>query len=196
MDTIDEGPRLHLSVHERGRDLAAALVTGQVAGMAMLVAMMAFALLQGREWVDPLRAIGSMLFLEPILQPGAGVVVLGFIVHQFGFTLFWSLVYAALVGSADRRHPWHVTALGLGGRFGMAAIGPLVGMAAQLVDVLVLMPNVAQGADWTHVFTGVGSWAYHLLFGFGLALFPWVRRGFFGAPLSDRFTGEKAASPP
>lgn len=167
------------TVHTPGRDVLAAVATGQFAGLGMLAAMMAGSVLQGLPVLQPIRSIGSILYPTGDLQGGSSPLFLGLVVHQLGFSLSWSLAYAALVRFADRRHIWNLIAIGLGGVWGAAALGPLVGMASQVVDVLLAMQWVAPGEAWTHTFLGLWSWVYHLVFGLGLAAFPFVRRRLF-----------------
>lgn len=160
----------------RARDMIAAIVTGQFAGLAMLATMMIVATLRQEDVLTPLRAIGSIAYGTSEMRAGWSTVVAGFFLHQLGFTFFWSVVYGALAQRANRRDPVDVTALGLDDRFGVVALGPLVGMGSQLIDVVVVMPAIAQGAEWTHVFLGMWGVLYHLVFGLGLATYPWVRR--------------------
>lgn len=164
----------------RARDWVAAVVTGQLAGAAMLVTMMAFAVAEGGGVLDPLRAIGSIGHGDGGLRDGADAVLAGLLLHQLGFTLFWSLVFGALTRNTDRRDLFAVTAFGFDDAYGAAVMGLLVGMASNLVDVVVVMPAIAQDAEWTSFFLGIRSWVYHLVFGLGLATFPFVRARLFG----------------
>lgn len=174
-----EVPVADMGVGVRARDTVAAIVTGQLAGLAMLVMMTIFALLEGFESLDPLRAIGSIVFGVSGLRPGAETVWVGLIVHQLVFSLFWSLVFATLVQQASRRNLFSVTALGFGDPWGAAILGLLVGMSSNLLDVVIVMPAIAQDAVWTHMFLGLKSWFCHLVFGLVLATFPWVRQWLF-----------------
>jgi hypothetical protein len=160
------------------RDFVAALATGQLAGLAMLFVMTAVAVLDGHGVLYPLRAIGSMGW--PTLQAGAGPVLLGLLVHQLGFTLLWSLVFAGLVRWADRKNPFAVTAFGFSDHYGAALLGLLVGLGSNLVDVIALLPAFAKDEPWTNLFLGVRSWVYHLVFGLVLGGWPIVRRWIFG----------------
>jgi hypothetical protein len=177
---MERGEVRALGFGARARDWVAAVVTGQLAGAAMLVTMMLFAVAEGGRALDPLRAIGSIVHGDARLREGAEAVVGGLLLHQLGFTLFWSLVFGALTRDTDRRDAFAVTTLGFDDAYGTAVLGLLVGMASNLVDVVVVMPALAQGAEWTGFFLGIRSWVYHLAFGLGLATFPFVRARLFG----------------
>jgi len=174
----EAAPRV--SAGSRARDMVAAVVTGQFAGLAMLGTMMLFALGEGRDVLDPLRAIGSIGYGSASLVDGGPTLALGLVMHQFGFTLFWSFVFGFLLRNATRRNVFSVTALGMEDDWGTAVLGPLVGMVSNLIDVVVVMPAIAQDAAWTELFLGLRSWCYHLVFGIGLAFFPLIRRWLFG----------------
>ncbi|MFN7145731.1 MAG: hypothetical protein ACK4YP_18295 [Myxococcota bacterium] len=180
MESSDaEVPVADMGAGVRARDAVAAIVTGQLAGLAMLATMMIFAALEGMALLDPLRAIGSIVFGVSGLRPGAETVWVGLIVHQFVFSLFWSLVFAALVQQASRRNLFSVTALGFGDPWGAAILGLLVGMTSNLLDVVIVMPAIAQDAAWIDMFLGLKSWFCHFVFGVVLATFPWVRQSLF-----------------
>lgn len=163
------------------RDLMAAVVSGQIAGLAMLATMMIVAAARGHPILEPLRGIAAIAMGTSGFPAGPGPVLLGLVLHLFGFSLLWSLAFGFLVRFADRRHPLNVTAIGLDERYGSALYGLLVGMASNLIDVIIVMPVIAQDAAWTDTFIGFKSWIYHFVFGLGLATFPWVRQRMFGS---------------
>lgn len=147
------------------RDLVAALVSGQFAGLVMLGAMMLSHLLflSGDAFM-PLSIIGSVVTDQQTLRTDVWTTLAGFFAHQLGPTLFWSVVFGVLV---------HVTKLGEG--IGVAALGPMVGLASMLVDVQALLMRAADTPDWVGGILGVRSWIWHLIFGISLCVFPKVR---------------------
>ncbi len=163
---------------ERTKDNIAAVVTGQAAGLAMLGTMILIAVAQGHPWHEPLYAIGSLAYLlSGITAPASPVV--GFVVHQFGFVVFWSLVFGMLAHHASRREMLSVTAVGMEDPWGVASLGPIVGVVSQTMDVVIVMPMITQDAAWAHIFLGISGWIFHLVFGIVLMAFPWVRRWMF-----------------
>ncbi|MFZ5481064.1 MAG: hypothetical protein ACOZNI_30155 [Myxococcota bacterium] len=164
-----DAPPLRLT--QLQRDLVAAVVTGQFAGLVMLAAMMVgHGLFLSGDPLLPLRAIGSIAYGEAALRGDAAALTVGFLVHMLGPTLFWSLVFGVLVRATNLRDG-----------VGVAALGPLVGMASQLVDVDLLLPPLARDVSWTSEFLGIKSWFWHLVFGLALTTFPRVYAWLFPA---------------
>lgn len=151
------------------RDIVAAVVTGQIAGLTMLGSMMiAHAIFFGGDAWMPLRVIGSIVLGETSLRGDATTLLAGFLMHQFVVTLAWSVVFGVLVRVTGLRHG-----------AGIAALGPMVGMASQLVDVGALVPSSVLQASWTAELLGMTSWFWHVVFGVTLCAFPWVRTRLF-----------------
>lgn len=145
-------------------DVLAALVTGQLAGFVMLAAtMIAHPLFLDAPAIQPLQVIATIASGAPGLRDDPAAPLLGFVVHQFVLTVAWSLVFAALL---------RISRLRTGA--GVVAVGLIVGFVSHAVDVDWLLAPLRQ-ADWSGELLGVGSWFWHLLFGLGLGLFPWVR---------------------
>jgi hypothetical protein len=88
--------------------------------------------------------------------------------------LFWSLVFGVLV---------HLTKMKEG--FGIAALGPMIGLISMLVDTGAL--HVTPGEAWLEGFFGFRSWFWHLVYGVSLCVFPRVRAWLFpGADAPER----------
>jgi hypothetical protein len=151
------------------RDVVAGAVSGEIAGLVMLASMMiADALFLTGDVLRPLKIIGSLVQGQTAMQSDAGTVVTGLLVHMLGPSLIWGLVFGGLV---------HLTGLRAG--LGIAALGPLVGMASQVVDVQALLQPVAGNLGWAFELLGTRSWFWHVIFGIALCVFPRVRQALF-----------------
>jgi hypothetical protein len=145
------------------------VVTGQFAGLVMLGAMMlAHALFLTGDPLMPLKVIGTIAYGDASLRGDPAALLTGFLVHQFGPSLFWGLVFGLLVNLTQLRS-------GLG----IAALGPLVGMASQVVDVEALLRPLTAEYGWTGELLGTTSWFWHVVFGVALCAFPRIREWLF-----------------
>ena len=151
------------------RTLTAGVVTGQVSGLIMAVVVMAvFTVFLGKGPLFPVQVIGSFAFGDAALEGfHAPAFVAGLLLHQLGPALFWSVAFAAAV---------HVTGLRRGA--GMVALAVAAGLASQALDVNLVLPlamNALHGHNiWAEQVPAFWSWAAHLVFGLGLALYPWI----------------------
>ncbi|HSA58841.1 MAG TPA: hypothetical protein VLJ37_04075 [bacterium] len=151
------------------KDLAAAVITGQLSGLIMAVVMMAvFTIFLGKGPLYPVQVIGSFVFGEPALQGfHLPAFLAGLGLHQFGPPLFWSILFGSAVHSLNVR-----------GGTGLLILGAAIGLLSQIVDVNLIMPaamKALHGHDiWAEQVPTFWSWAAHLVFGFGLSLFPRV----------------------
>lgn len=166
-DVIDRRPL--------GREVAAGAVAGQVAGLAMVVVMMAlFSAFLRESPFSPVEAIGAAVLGEHVggtLE--VRTLIVGVLVHQLGPALFWGVFFGAIVWLVKPRH-------------GMALmlLGVLVGALAQVVDLYLVLPALSElppalgdlaaaGAVWTAHVPPAVSWIGHLMFGAALSLYPW-----------------------
>ena len=151
------------------RTLVAGVVAGQISGLIMAVVVMAvFTIFLGKGPLFPVQVIGSFVFGDAgLVGFHAPAFVAGLLLHQLGPALFWSVVFAGAV---------HATGLRRGA--GMAALGVAAGLASQAVDVNLVLPlamNALHGHNiWAEQVPAFWSWAAHLVFGLGLAVYPWV----------------------
>ena len=151
------------------RDLGAAIITGQLAGLIMAVVVMAvFTIFLGKGPLYPVQVIGSFVFGDAGLQGfHLGAFLAGLILHQLGPALFWSIPFGLVV------HFFHI-------RTGMALVllGAATGLLSQIVDVNLILPpvmNALHGHDiWAEQVPAFWSWAAHLVYGLSLAIFPKV----------------------
>jgi hypothetical protein len=157
------------SASSPGRDLAAGAITGQIAGLIMAVVMMAvFAIFLGKGPLYPVQVIGSFIFGDAAIQGfNLPALLAGLVLHQAGPSLFWGVVFGGVLYALDV-HRAGVVVL----------IGAIVGLASQVVDVNLVIPvamKALHGHDiWAEQVPAFWSWAAHLVFGLGLAVFPWV----------------------
>jgi hypothetical protein len=152
-----------------GRDLAAGAITGQIAGLIMAVVMMAvFTLFIGKGPLFPVQVIGSFIFGDAAIQGfNLPALLAGLVLHQAGPSLFWGVVFGGVLYALDVRRAGVVV-----------LIGAIVGLASQVVDVNLVIPvamKALHGHDiWAEQVPAFWSWAAHLVFGLGLAVFPRV----------------------
>ncbi|HKA88770.1 MAG TPA: hypothetical protein VKE22_13970 [Haliangiales bacterium] len=150
-------------------DLAAAAVTGQISGLIMAVVVMAvFTIFLGKGPLYPVQVIGSFIFGDRGIQGfHLPAFLAGLVLHQLGPALFWSIVFGAAAHAFDVRR---------GAR--LVALGAAIGLLSQVVDVNLVLPlamNALHGHDiWAEQVPAFWSWAAHLTFGLGLAIFPWA----------------------
>jgi hypothetical protein len=153
-------------------EVVPALIAGQIAGLVMAaVVMLVFVVFLGKGPLYPVQVIGSLLFGDAALV-GTHVpaVIAGLLLHQGGPAIFWSIVfglavYAARIESVPR----------------LIALGAVVGLLSQLVDVNLVLPPIMRalhGRDiWAAEVPAFWSWAAHLVFGLTLGIvFTSVRR--------------------
>ena len=149
------------------RELVASIVTGQIAGLIMAVVVMAvFTIFLGTGPLFPVQVIGSFIFGEAATTGfHLPALVAGLILHQ-GAAFAWSLVFSAANQLAPR------------GLAGAAVAGLIVGVASQVVDVNLIMPiamKALHGQDlWARYVPAFWSWAAHVVFGLGFAVYPAV----------------------
>lgn len=153
-------------------DIAPSVVAGQIAGLVMaVVVMLVFTLFLGKGPLHPVQVIGSLLFGEPALHGlHVGALVAGLVLHQGGPALFWSLVFG-----------WALHRLGVEGSARLLALGIVIGVLSQLVDVNLILPPLMRGLHgrdlWAAEVPAVWSWAAHVVYGVTLALaYPPTRR--------------------
>ena len=157
------------SASSPGRYLAAGAIAGQIAGLVMAVVMMAvFTIFLGKSPLYPVQVIGSFVFGDAALQGfHLPALLAGLVLHQAGPSLFWGVVFGGILYAFDLRR---------GGT--VVLIGALTGLASQAIDVNLVIPaamKALHGHDiWAEQVPAFWSWAAHLVFGLGLAVFPWV----------------------
>jgi hypothetical protein len=148
------------------RDIVAAVLTGQVAGLIMAVAMVVvFAAVLGRAWYEPVQVIGSFVFGGAAL-PGHFVLrafVMGLLIHQLVASFLWSLVFGFAMSRMEAT--WmNALAAGLG-----------IGVVSQVLDGQLLVPflmTAFHGHDlWSENVPATWSWVSHLVFGAAFVLF-------------------------
>lgn len=165
------------------RSIAAGVITGQLAGLIMaLVMMVVFTVFLGKGPFYPVQVIGSLVFGNAALQGfNLQAFLVGLVLHQSGASLFWGAAFGVVTYGLDISRGPRLVGLALG-----------TGVLSQLIDVNLLLPVVFQALHghniWAEQIPAFWSWAAHLVFGAGLALFSSVHtlssRGFdyLGAP--------------
>lgn len=151
------------------RQLMAGALSGQIAGLIMAVVMMAvFTLFLGKGPLYPVQVIGSFIYGDAAIQGfNLKALLAGLLLHQGGPSLLWGLVFGGAIYALDLR--WGAT---------LVLLGVAVGLISQLIDVNLVVPiamRALHGHDlWAEQVPAFWSWAAHLVFGLGLAVFPWV----------------------
>jgi len=155
------------TAHPIRRDLAGAVITGQISGLIMAVVMMAvFTIFLGKGPLYPVQVIGSFVFGDAALQGfHLPALLAGLVLHQLGPTLFWSVIFGLAL------HYMHI-------RSGMALLmlGIVIGLISQFVDVNLILPVAFTSLHghniWAEQVPAFWSWAAHVVYGLGLGLFP------------------------
>jgi hypothetical protein len=166
-DVIDRRPL--------GREVAAGALAGQVAGLAMVVVMMAlFSVFLRESPFSPVEAIAAAVLGEHVVGSlDARTLIVGVLVHQLGPALFWGVFFGAVVWLVKPRRGMALMLMGL-----------LVGALAQIVDIYLVLPALsrhahalgdlaAAGNVWTAHVPPAVSWIGHLMFGAALSFYPW-----------------------
>lgn len=153
----------------------AALCAGAAMALVMIVAFVAF---EHTPLLYALRPIGSYLFGDRMLTAPTAPMYLAAAAFHFGVCALWGIVFAfaATLLRVDKS---------IGGAL---ALGLVVGLASQIVDIQLVTPPLMQqlwGHNlWAETVPPLASWVGHLVFGAGLALAPlWFR------PLWLRWSG-------
>jgi hypothetical protein len=153
------------------RDLVAGVITGQVSGLIMAVVVMAvFTIFLGKGPLYPVQVIGSFALGDSALEGfNVPAILAGLALHQLGPSLFWGVAFGLAVYLLDVRRG-----------AGLVALAAVTGLLSQAIDVNLVLPVAMKslhGHDiWAEQVPAFWSWAAHLVFGLGLALFPLVNR--------------------
>src|SRR3954468_17305540 len=80
------------------RSMISGIVTGQIAGLIMaVVVMIVFTVFLGKNPLFPVQVIGSTLFgAEALNGIHIGAVLAGLVLHQFGPSLLWGVLFGFL----------------------------------------------------------------------------------------------------
>lgn len=153
------------------RDLVTSVLTGQIAGLVMAIALVAvFVFYLGKPFYFPVQVIGSFITGDAAVTQGfhAPSFVAGLALHQLVGSVAWSLVFAFLMHRLE-----HST-------LNILAVGLTVGVVSQVVDVTFLVPavmNAAHGHNlWAENVPAAWSWIAHLVFGASFLFFNPVNR--------------------
>lgn len=151
------------------RTILAGIITGQIAGLIMaVVVMLVFALFLGKNPLYPVQVIGSALFGESAL---AGInipaILAGLILHQFGPSLLWGVLFGFLAKRMAITTPMHALTVGIGVGV-IAMVGPYA-----LIPALM---TALHGVDiWNREVPRFWDWAAHIVFGASFVLYPAVQ---------------------
>jgi len=150
------------------RTLRDGLVAGQTAGIVMAVALMAvYTFVFGQSPFVPLQTIGAYARGASALDGIDPVAIAaGVALHQLGFALAWGLLFGIFVAVIRPERALSLMFLGLA-----------VGLLAQVVDVYVVLPQLATALHvpnyWAEHVHPAASWFVHVVFGLSLSLYPW-----------------------
>jgi hypothetical protein len=162
----DQTPATLLVRYDMRRDILAGIVSGQVAGLIMAVAMIGvFTFFLGTAWYHPVQVIGAFAFGDAAL-PGTFHLpgfLAGLVIHQAVATLLWSLPFGLLMNKLE-----HST-------LNVLAVGLMIGVLSQVIDVTFIVPALMNGLHghniWAENVPNSWSWIAHLVFGIGFTTF-------------------------
>jgi hypothetical protein len=154
--------------------LAAVIASWIGGGLALLFWCVWDAFFLRTTLLHPLQIIASYRWGEAALYFLPGWGYLWALALHAGLCTLWGLVYGliatALHIDADMRWP-------------PVALGIIVGLSAQLIDVGVVAPMVAASRGepslWNALVPPVESWIGHLIFGLSFATYPALFRSFW-----------------
>lgn len=175
MSTITETDNLPAS-HTRndtsleGVSFLAALVTGELAALVMVVAYISIFVAMGHDAFFPLRVIGSAVFGDAALQRLNGTAAFtGFVLHFTVATLPWVFVFYYAVKLARVRQLLHFMLLGVA-----------ITVTSELLDAYVVVPALMRALHGHDIYgehiTKPISWMGHIIFGMGFTFAPYVER--------------------
>jgi hypothetical protein len=149
----------------RPRVFGLAIGAGQLAGLVMaIVVMFVFVAFLHHSIFFPVQLMGSLFLGESHLQDAfsPGPFLLGFVAHQLGPSLIWSLIFAVVLLNA--RQAWSLSEL--------LMLGFCLGGVAEIVDVYVVMPLFQHSVNgqnlWAMNVPRFWDWAAHFVFGLSL----------------------------
>lgn len=166
------GTMTRIESHTEKKAFISSIVTGQIAGLVMAVAMMAvFALVYGKNPLFPVQVIGSTLLGESAIQGfNFKAVLVGLVLHQLGPTLLWSIVFGVVASKVDLSIPKSALLAGL-----------ILGIVA-MIGPYVVIPSVfhtLQGVDiWNREVPILWDWVAHIIFGLSFVLYPTILKKF------------------
>jgi hypothetical protein len=145
----------------------AAIGAGQLAGLLMAVVLIAvFMIFLHHSLFFPVQLIGSLFLGEAHLREGfdGSSFFLGLVAHQLGPSLFWSLIFGAVVATERRRSTLADLVL----------LGFFLGGLSQVFDVYVVMPAFQHALNghnlWVKNVPRFWDWAAHFAYGIALGL--------------------------
>lgn len=150
--------------------LWSSIVTGQIAGLIMAIAMMAvFAIVFGKNPLFPVQVIGSSLLGEGALEGvNFKAVLVGLILHQLGPSLLWGVLFGLVA-----------TKLDLTSTKAALFAGFILGIVA-MIGPYIVIPSIFytfQGVDiWNREVPIFWDWVAHLIFGLSFVLYPTILR--------------------
>ncbi len=171
-DTLEHYARFSASVVS---GVVASLVGGLAMAVVMIVAFMTF---QHTSLLYVLRPVGTFLYGDEMLVAPTAAMYLGAAAFHFGVAALWGIVFgfaAAILGVGESRG-------------GALALGLVVGLTAQIVDINLVTPALLSqlwGSNlWAATVPPLYSWVGHLAFGASFVTAPRM----FG-PLWRRWSG-------
>lgn len=153
---------------QKASHFTTSVVTGQVAGLIMAVAVMAVFTLLGKGPLYPVQVIGSLAFGESALVGTNFLAILaGLVLHQLGPSLMWGVIFYLITPKNEKL----TTSKSL--TFG--AVIAVVSMAGPYVLIPFLM-NLLHGVDiWNREVPMFWDWIAHIIFGLSFVLYPKVQ---------------------
>jgi hypothetical protein len=154
---------------------SASLVAGVVASLVgaavmALVMVVAFMAVQHTSFMYALRPIGTFLYGDQMLVAPTPTMYLAAAGFHFGVCALWGIIFA-----------FAATLLHVDGSFGGAlALGIIVGLSAQIIDINLVTPAVMNqlwGQNfWEVTVPPFFSWVGHLVFGMSFVVAPLIFR--------------------
>lgn len=173
MADVQTTRNLDLGKTDTARILGGGAVGGVIGGMVMAMFAMIFAAANGKGFLMPLKLIAATLFSKDAMSGGAGVLLVGLMIHMMA-SIGWGIIFAAVMRRALS------TANGI-------PIGAIFGIVVWAIMTFVVLPLVNPVMRQS-VSMMPGAWFIeHVLFGMGVGLAPLLsERRESSAPIGTR----------
>jgi len=158
--------------HTEKKAFLSSIVTGQIAGLIMAVAVMAvFAIVYGKNPFFPVQVIGSALLGESALEGfNLKAILVGLVLHQAGPALLWGALFGIVARKVDLSSTKTVLFAGF--------ILGIISMSGPYFFIPSIF-HALQGVDiWNREVPIFWNWVAHLIFGFSFVIYPTILKKF------------------
>jgi len=167
-NAIKAQTKTHIYSSQQASHLTTSIVTGQIAGLIMAVAVMAVFTVLGKGPLYPVQVIGSLALGESALVGTNFLAILaGLVLHQLGPSLMWGVIFYLLTPKKEKLSTTKALTFG--------AVISVISMAGPYILIPFLM-NLFHGVDiWNREVPMFWDWIAHIIFGLSFILYPKIQ---------------------